>query len=362
MDTNASTIYATPESLREYCVALLEKVGVPRDEGYHMAYGLVLANLRGVDSHGVSRMPIYMKSFSLNLIRKVAEWSIEKETASSMLIDAKNSIGAVTGVRVMERLMDKAKDTGVVMASVRNSTHFGMSAHFAMMPLEKGMIGFAVSNSPMSMAPWGGVEPFTGTNPLACAVPAGEMLPIVLDMATAVAAKGKIILALNAGRSIPEGWALDKNGVMTTSAEEAMQGTVMPIGGAKGFGLSLLIDIISSCLSEGAYGPHVNNLYKTFDKPQDICHAFGVINVSQFLPVDSFKKRIDQVIGDIKSAPKAPGVEEIYLPGELEFKSQEKRGREGVPVPANIYRELEDLGKEYGVPFSVEGSDKPFAS
>jgi LDH2 family malate/lactate/ureidoglycolate dehydrogenase len=352
--------YAKPDSLRDYVVSLLAKVGVPEDEGGHMAHGLVLANLRGVNSHGVSRMPIYMKSFSLDLIRARAEWSIEAETASSVAIDAKNSIGAVTGVRVMELLQEKARDAGVVMASVRNSTHFGMSAHFAMMPLEKDMIGFAVSNSPMSMAPWGGVEPFTGTNPLACAVPAGKALPIVLDMATSVAAKGKIILALDAGGVIPEGWALDRKGVMTTSAEEAMQGTVMPIGGPKGFGLSLLIDIVSSCLSGGAFGPHVNNLYKTFDKPQDICHAFGVINVARFISVDFFKNRIDEIIREIKASPRAPGVDEIRLPGEIEFLTQTRREREGVPLPMGVLTELEQLGKDFAVPFPVESRTEPY--
>ena len=326
-----------------------------------MAYGLVLANLRGVDSHGVSRMPIYMKSFSLNLIRKVADWSVEAETASSLAIDAKNSIGAVTGVRVMELLMKKAGDAGVVMASVKNSTHFGMSAHFSMMPLEKDMIGFAVSNSPKSMAPWGGVNPFTGTNPLSCAIPTKESHPIVLDMATSVAAKGKIILALNKGGVIPEGWALDKNGVMTTSAEEAMLGTVMPIGGPKGFGLSLLIDILSSCLSGGAFGPHVNNLYNTFDKPQDICHAFGVINISKFISTDWFKSRIDQMIREVKQSSRAPGVDEIFIPGEIEFKMQKRRERCGIPVSANIIAELEQLGREYSVPFNAENSAEPFA-
>ncbi len=361
MSAGNEKFYVRPDALKEFCVSLLEKVGVPRDEGMFMIDGLVLANMRGVDSHGVSRMPIYMKTLGLNLIRKTASMRIENETSSSMVVDAENSIGSVIGFRVMNKLMEKAQDTGVVMASVKNSTHFGMSAHFSMIPLEKDMIGWAISNSPKSMAPWGGVEPFTGTNPLSCAVPAGVMRPIVLDMATAVAAKGKIILALNGDGKIPAGWALDKNGVVTTDAREAMQGTVMPIGGPKGFGISLLIDILSSGLSGGVFGPHVNNLYNTFDDAQHMCHAFGVINVGKFIPVDMFKARIDQMIREIKACKPAQGVTEIRLPGEIEFELYETRQKSGIPLASVTYRELEDLGKEHNVPFTLGESHEPLA-
>lgn len=353
--------YIEPDVLREYCISLLEKVGVPRDEGFYMVDGLVMANLRGVESHGVSRMPIYMKTLSLGLIRKVADMQIENETESSMVVDGKNSLGAVIGVRVMRKLMEKARTTGTVMASVRSSTHFGMSAYYSMMALEENMIGWAISNSPKSMAPWGAVEPFTGTNPLSCAVPAGQMHPIVLDMATSVAAKGKIILALKGDGKIPEGWALDKNGLMTTDAQEAMQGTVMPVGGPKGFAISLLIDIISSGLSGGVFGPHVNNLYNTFDDAQHMCHAFGVINIEKFIPVAHFKNRIDEMIRAIKASTPATGVKEIFLPGEIEFNLQAVGQKEGIALPAVTHRELEELGKEYNVPFSLGERTTPFA-
>ncbi len=352
--------YVEVNSLREYCIGLLEKVGVPRDEGFYMADGLVVANLRGVDSHGVSRMPIYMKSFSLGLIRPVAEMDILNEAPASMLIDAKNSIGAVIGVRVMQKVMEKAKEMGISMASVRHSTHFGMSSYYAMMALPENMIGFAISNSPPAMAPWGGQEPFTGTNPLSFAIPAGSQKHIVIDMATSVVAKGKIILALKKDGVIPEGWALNKDGEMTTDAREAMEGTVCPMGGPKGYALSLLIDILCGVLSGGAYGPNVKNLYKTFDAPQDICHCFGAINIEKFIPLELFKATIDKEIHEIKTAPKARNTKEIFLPGEIETNVEEKRIKEGIPMPISVFDELVELGGTYGVPFEVVHCDMPF--
>jgi LDH2 family malate/lactate/ureidoglycolate dehydrogenase len=352
--------YVETNSLREYCISLLEKVGVPREEGFYMADGLVLANLRGVDSHGVSRMPIYMKSFSLGLIRPVAEMEILNEAPASMLVDAKNSIGAVIGVRVMEKVIEKAREAGIAMASVCHSTHFGMSCYYSMMALPENMIGFAISNSPPAMAPWGGKEPFTGTNPLSFAIPTGREKPIVIDMATSVVAKGKIILALKKDGIIPEGWALNKDGEMTTSAQEAMAGTVCPMGGPKGYALSLLVDIMCGVLSGGAYGPNVKNLYKTFDAPQDICHCFGAINIEKFIPLEQFKATIDKEIHEIKTAPKAKNTKEIFLPGEIEINMQEKRLKEGIPMPLPVFEELMELSRMYDVPFAVVHSDIPF--
>lgn len=345
----AELCHIKAEDLAAFSAALLAAAGVPPGDADVMAEGLVLANLRGVDSHGVSRLPAYLAAFASGSIGKVSEWRVVSETTSSLVVDAGNSIGSVVGIQIMDALMEKAASTGIVVATVRNSTHFGMAAHPAMHALRRDMIGFAVSNSAPAMAPWGGVEAFTGTNPLCCAIPAGEAPPVVLDMATSVAAKGKIIMALAETGTIPEGWALDRRGLPTTDAGEAMAGTVMPVGGAKGWGISLLIDIISSALSGGAFGPHVNNLYQAHGKPLNICHTFGVVNPGLFVPIERFRQHVDAMVREVKSGPRAPGVEEILLPGEKEFNTEQARRRRGIPLPPHVFAELMHKAAEHGL-------------
>lgn len=342
-----------PQSLIEYCVALYEKVGVPRDEGFLIANSLVEANLRGVYSHGVSRMPIYMKRLKAGDIRKKAEWRIEAESPSGMVVDAGNSMGYVVGVRVMERLVEKARETGVAMASIKHSTHFGMTAYMTDIALKHDMIGIALSNSPASMAPWGGKQSFLGTNPLCVSVPAGEAGSVTLDMATAVAARGKIIAARDKGEEIPAGWALDKNGRVTTNAQEGLDGTVMPLGGIKGYGLAFMIDVLSSALSGGAYGPQVKNLYYT-DALQNFSHNYSVVNISKFIDIDLFKAHVDRMVKEVKAVPRADGVNEIFVPGEIELRNKASNLKRGVALPQNVVESLQSLGIEYGVPCTIK--------
>jgi LDH2 family malate/lactate/ureidoglycolate dehydrogenase len=342
--------YSIPaNTLRSYCIAILQNAGIPEDEAYILSDNLVSADLRGIPSHGVSKMSIYMKSLELGLIRKKSDWKIVTETDNTMVIDGNNSIGAVTGTQVMQKLLKKAEHCGIVMASIGHSTHFGMSAYYSMMALPNDMIGCAVTNAPPAMAPWGGVEPILGTNPISYAIPAYDQLPIVADLATSVVAKGKIIMQLDQGGVIPSGWALDRDCIATTDARKAIEGTVMPIGGPKGFALSLFVDILSSCLSGGASGKHVRNLYNTFDEKQETCHNFTVINISKFIPVDIFKRKVDALILEIKGSQKAPSTEELYLPGELEFCKQKQFEKTGVPVSELVKDELEELADRYGV-------------
>lgn len=341
-----------PQSLTEYCVALYEKVGVPGDEALLISNSLVEANLRGVYSHGVSRMPIYMKRLKAGDIRTKAEWHVEAESPSGLVVDAMNSMGYVVGARVMERLAEKARETGLAMAGIRHSTHFGMTAYMTDIALKHGMIGIALSNSPASMAPWGGKQAFLGTNPLCISVPAGEAGSVTLDMATAVAARGKIIAARDRGEDIPAGWALDKDGRVTTNAQAGLDGTVMPLGGIKGYGLAFMIDILSSGLSGGAYGPQVKNLYYT-DELQNFSHSYAVIDISRFIDADLFRAHVDRMVREVKAVPKADGVGEIFVPGEIELRNKAANLKRGIALPQNVIESLRDLGTEYGVPCTM---------
>jgi len=339
------------ESLLHFTTEVFERVGVPGDEARLIATSLVEADLTGVDSHGVSRVPIYLKRIETKVVNPVARLEVVQEYPGAVVFDGCNSMGIVTGIRVMDVLLEKADTAGAVFATVRNSNHFGIAAYFTRRALSKEMIGFAASNAPSTMAPWGGIRPYLGTNPFSVAIPAGKELPIVLDMATSVVAQGKIILAAKEGKSIPVGWAITKTGEPTTDPKEALEGTVLPFGGPKGYGIALLIDILSGVLSGAAFGAYLNNMWNNFTDPQNVGHCFAVVDVKKFLPLDEFKEKMDRMILDIKSNPRAKGVEEIYLPGELEYRNRIRNLTEGVPLSGKVYADLVQAGKRLGVAF-----------
>ena len=201
------------------------------------------------------------------------------------------------------------------------------------------------------MAPWGGVTPFTSTNPLAFAAPAGNGRSIVVDMATSVAAKGKIFLAAKRGKPLPEGWALDKRGRPTTDPQAAIDGLVMPLGGHKGYALALMIDILSGILSGADFGPHVGKLYGDYDRSQNISHLFGAIDVSRFVPLAEFTARVDQLADEVRSVELADGVSRIFVPGEIEDETTAKRLKSGIPLLEAVVQDFTKLGDDLGVPF-----------
>ncbi|EAX49023.1 Malate dehydrogenase [Thermosinus carboxydivorans Nor1] len=335
------------ECLLDYCASLFEKVGVPRDESYINAENLVDADLTGVESHGVSRMPIYLKRIRMNAVNPRCTLRTVSESPSTAVIDACNSMGAVVGVKTMELAIEKAKKTGISFIVVKNSNHYGTAAYHAKIALKHNMIGFTATNGAARMAPWGGKDPFFGTNPFAVAVPAGKHLPIIADMATSVVALGKIILAAKKNLPIPLGWALNKFGEETTNPKEVFDGKVigtpLPFGGPKGSAIALLIDVLTGILAGSTFGPQIKDMYADFDQPTTISHLFGAINVEAFVPVSQFTSSIDELITMVKQVSPAKGVDEIFLPGEIELRKKEKRLAEGIPISEAV---LEDLRKE----------------
>ncbi|MCX7787417.1 MAG: Ldh family oxidoreductase [Spirochaetes bacterium] len=347
----SETVRVSSEKLLRFTTEVFERVRVPTAEAILIAESLVEADLTGVDSHGVSRIPIYVKRIETGVVNPASRLQILQEYPGAVIFDGCNSMGIVTGTRVMEYLLQKAETSGAVFATVRNSNHFGIAAFFTRRALAKDMVGFASSNAPSTMAPWGGIRPYLGTNPFSVAVPAGKQLPIVLDMATSVVAQGKIILAAKEGKQIPLGWAISKTGEPTTDPKEALEGTVLPFGGPKGYGIALLIDVLSGVLSGAAFGVHLNNMWNNFSDPQNVGHCFAAVDVKKFLPLEEFKAKIDQMILEIKGNPRAKGVEEIFLPGELEHRNRCRNLIEGIPMSKNVYEDLRQLGKRLGLAF-----------
>jgi LDH2 family malate/lactate/ureidoglycolate dehydrogenase len=337
------------EKLQTFCAQVFEKAGVPSGHAAIVAESLVQADLRGVDSHGIVRTAIYLKRIEAGKMDPHAEVSIVSESQSTVLIDGNNNFGAVVGTKALEIAMERAKQNGVGIVGVKRSNHFGTGAYYTLKAIQQDLILLVMSNASQTMPPTGGVRPFIGTNPLAVGVPGGEEVPFILDMATSVVARGKIIVAAQKGLDIPQGWAIDKEGNPTTDAHAALEGSMLPVGGPKGYAISMFIDILAGVLTGAGYGQYVNNMYENWDEPQNVGHFFIAVDIKRFIPVDAFKNRMDDYIRSIKSEPKAPGVEEIMIPGEIEHRQTLRRKAEGLELSSKAAQELAEIGERYGL-------------
>ncbi|MDR1903693.1 MAG: Ldh family oxidoreductase [Treponema sp.] len=338
--------------LKDYCRRLLQTQGMPEDEALIVADCLVDADLCGVESHGVSRMTIYLKRLEEQVVNPVCKIEIEREYPGSAAINACNSMGMVAGKRIMQICIDKAKQNGSCFITVNHSNHFGMAYYYVKMAAEQNMVGITATNAPPNIAPWGSFQAYMGTNPVAIGVPTGAE-PIILDMAPSVVAMGKVIMAAKLGKPIPEGWALTAGGQPTTDPQEGMKGTVLPIGGPKGYGIALFVDILCGALSGAQFGPHLGNMWNDFVNPQNVGHIFSCIDISKFLPPEEFKKKADQIRREIKALPRNPGVAEIFMPGEIEWKRAAERREQGIAIPETVYQELKQLGEKYRAAFDL---------
>jgi len=300
-----------------------------------------------VSSHGVSRVPIYLKRFTSDLVSTSLNFEVQNETATSALIDGKNSHGILIAQKAIEMAVEKAKAAGIAIIGVKESNHCGMLAYYSKYAVDHDCIAIITSNASPSMAPWGGRERYFGTNPLCYGIPVKEDLNIIFDMATSVASRGKIRLAAKHGTPIPDSWAMTKDGEYTTDPLEALEGLVLPFGGPKGNGLVTLIDILSGVMTGANFGKHVGAI--TDEVKQGLGHTFIVIKADLFLPIAQFKNRMEQMIKEIKMGKKMKDVDKIYLPGEIE-QELEKRNKEfGVPIDSVTYKELENIGKLFNL-------------
>lgn len=346
---STSQVRVDSEELRQYVTDLFAAAGLDENQARTIARHLVLANLRGVDSHGVSRVEIYTKRLDLGLLNKQADFTIERETATSALINAQNSSGIVVSTKGIELAVEKAKQSGIGIVAINSSNHCGMLADYTMYAAEHDCLALATTNAPSNMPPWGGKDRFFGTNPISYSIPAGEEDDIIFDAATSLVARGKIIVAQKNGQQIPLGWAVSTEGKPTTDPTEALKGVVLPAGEHKGSGIALLVEALSSLYSGAAFGPHIGDLYTNFSKPQNVGQCFIVMRADLFQPLQQFKDRVDQMIREIRQVPKMDGVDRIYLPGEKELEMTKEREVNGVPLTMGILNELVKVGKRYGV-------------
>lgn len=336
------------DELEQFVSRILLEVGFDEEHVSTIASHLVLANLRGVDSHGVSRVAIYTERIEKGLINKKIQAEPERETASSMLINGNHGSGIVLATQGIHHAVEKAKNTGLAVVGIKNSEHCGMLAAYTMYAAENDCIALATTNSPPSMAPWGGREKFFGTNPFSYGIPTGSEMNIVFDMATSVVARGKIILAHMNHQKIPLGWAISKEGRPTTDTQEALEGLVLPVGGPKGYGLTFLVETLSSLFTGSLFGPHLPDYYKD-SRPLSVGQCFVVFRADLFRSLQEFKDTMDQMIAEIKSVALMEGVDRIYLPGEIEVEKTAERLAHGIPLSKELIDELVGVGMRYGV-------------
>jgi LDH2 family malate/lactate/ureidoglycolate dehydrogenase len=261
------------------------------------------------------------------------------------LLDADRSMGQIAGVAGMRQAIAKAKTCGVGVATVRNSNHFGAAAYYALLAAGEGQIGFAVSDAEPTMAPWGGAKAVVGNNPMAYAIPVDDGFNVVLDMAQSVVAWGKIFLAAQRGEQIPATWALSPNGTPTDDPHEAMAGLLLPVGGYKGYGLALVMEILSSVLVGATFGAGMQPISDE-TASQDVGHFMMALEISHFMSPDEFRKRMVYLIAEQRSVPLAAGVDRIYLPGEIEHLNRTQRLESGILLEPYVITALRQLGDE----------------
>jgi LDH2 family malate/lactate/ureidoglycolate dehydrogenase len=324
---------------------IFERCAMSPADAHLLADSLVVADLRGVHSHGVLRVPEYVRKLTQDGVNPGGRPFIARDSGAVLVVDGNNAMGQVAGHFAMSRVIERAANSGIAAAGVRGSNHCGALFYFARMALPYDCIGIAATNALPTMAPWGGLDKILGINPLAVAIPADEEPPVILDAAFSASSHGKIRVFHQKGVPIPEGWALDKHGHATTDASEALDGLLQPIGEYKGTGLAIVVGILSSMLSGAAFGTELGNMVDG-PKPGADGHFVMALRVAAFEDVVRFKTRVDGVVRRIRESRPAPGFDRCYAPGELEQINEQEYRREGIPLTRETIAGLEAAERE----------------
>ena len=341
-----SEVLVDSDDLKRFTTEVFEHAGMPQGDAEIEADVLVWANLRGVDSHGVLRIPWYIQNVDDGVFNVSPKIEVEKETAATLLIEGDYAFGPVVTVFAMNKTIEKARDAGVCWSIIRNTTHQGAMAYYSLMAVEHDMAGIAVVCSPPNMAPFGAKGKGVHNSPIAIAVPAKEGDPLVLDMATSVVAGGKLNLAQDKGESIPLEWSLDPEGNPTTVP--SFDNILLPFAGPKGSGLALMFATLSNIMvGNPLLEPNITGRAPT---ARGVQNSFLVaLDIGAFTDVEKYKADIDALIAAQKTLPKADGFEDILVPGEPEYRTQAERSRNGIPLPMGTVRNLRAVAERFGV-------------
>ena len=311
---------------------------------------LVHADLRGHASHGVTRIPIYAQRLKAGVVNAHPQVRITRSAPGFLVVDGDNGPGPVVSLQAMEAAIGAARENGIAIASVGHSNHNGAGSFYVERAVEAGCIAFAMTNAPPSMAVFGGREPVIGTNPITFGTPVAGDAPVLLDMATSLVARGKIVEAAKRGEPIPEGWGLDRDGRSTTDARAVEKGVVLPMAGAKGSALAIMVEVMAGVLAGGRFAGDMGNLYSDWELTQDNAHVFIVIDAARGAAGSSHAERVGALVKMLKSSALAEGHDAALMPGEIEMQRTEAMMATGIALPANVLADLAEIAREVGAP------------
>jgi LDH2 family malate/lactate/ureidoglycolate dehydrogenase len=351
MDDSNDYFVISHQPLAQFARTILEAVHVPSDAATLVADSLVSANLRGVDSHGVQLLIWYTQQIQDGNIDISTTGEITSENGSCMVYDGLNGLGQVISNQCCDHAIRLARAHGIGMVTARNSSHFGASAWWAQKLAAAGLIGIVTCNATPLVAAWQGRDKILGTNPICMAVPGPDTF--LLDMATTTVALNRIHKAILSGDSeIPPGWAMDAEGNPTTDPKTALEGLPMPLGGYKGTGLALMVEVLCAVLSGGAMMSGVGGL-RVKNRPMRVSHFFLAIDPERFLPMDVFLARMTEMRDTVKGSRPAAGFDEVLIAGDPEWRTETNRRRDGIPVSRGIWRQLGILAESLNVAVPV---------
>jgi LDH2 family malate/lactate/ureidoglycolate dehydrogenase len=353
MEGERFMIMVEVERLREFSQGVFEKVELSAADAHLVSDTLVEADLCGVHSHGMAILPRWARGFSQGQLNKRVECPVLMDAGALCLIDGQNGLGVFAANKAMELATQRAAKYGIAIVGVRNSSHFGMAAYYTKKALAFNQIGFCTTNGPAVMAPWGAREALLCNNPFSYAIPTKNEFPVVLDMACSASARGKIRLKARDNQPIPEGWAINAEGEPTTDASEALEGALLPFGEYKGYGMAVINEILSAALTGAQFSFSIP--YGTNDAASEVhhqvqpawgCgHLVGAIDIGKLVPIDEFKAQVDILCEKLKSAPKAPNFERVYIPGEIEYELKTTRLQTGIPLAESTISLLNTFAK-----------------
>src|ERR1700733_12587912 len=347
-------LIVTSARLKAFIQQAMTTLGLPDQDAAIVADLMTKADLRGSDGHGVSRLPQYARRIKAGGFNTRPNIRIVREQASTAVVNGDNGMGHLVMKRAAEIAIEKAHTTGIAWVNSQYSNHAGPASLYATMPLKHDMIGlyFAVGNA-NHLPPWGGLDMLLSTNPIAAAIPAGEEKPIVLDMATTVAAYGKVKTKALRGEMMPEGWMIDRAGKPLTDPKRADKGMLLPLGGMeagyKGYGLAMIIGLLAGTLGGAAMGKDVIDFNHDDSSVTNTGQAIAAINIAAFGDVAVFKASVDALVRSFRNSERMPGVDRIYVPGEHSHATRAARTRDGIPVAAALLRGLDQVADELGI-------------
>ena len=342
--------HVTADDLKSFCLELLACCEVRADVAHHVATGLAQASLRGVDSHGVRLLPHYIRALESGRLNPQPAYCFNRTSPSTGTLDGDNTFGHAAGAEGMSRAIELAQENGMGSVAVSNSSHFGAAAYFSLMAAQEGMVGFSFTHADSLMLSYNGTRPYFGTNPISFAAPCLDDEPLCLDMATTTVTWNKMLKVSAEGQPIPEGWGVDGQGTDTTDPDAFA--ALHPIGGYKGFGLSMMVDVLCSLLTGMPFGRHISRMYgDPMENNRHLGHFFMALRVDCFAPAGEFQRRMGDMMDEVRSEPPHNSAEGVQVPGDPERRVAEIRRRTGIPVSEPELAALREVAQKYELDF-----------